>query len=91
MADRAVRLLRDPDLVARMSAAAFAKAEEHNHARFLRDWKHVLEGALALRANRTAIESGELRVKRLKVRPGGRLPAPLRPAYDIRPRGPVRR
>ena len=77
MADRAVRLLRDPDLVARMSAAAFAKAEQHNHARFLRDWKHVLESALALRANRTAIASGELQVKRLTVRPGGRLPAPL--------------
>jgi len=77
MAARAVRLLRDPDLVARMSAAAFAKAEQHNHARFLRDWKHVLESALALRTNRTVIESGELRVKRLKVASGGRLLAPL--------------
>jgi len=69
MADRAVRLLRDPALVARMSEAAFAKADQHNHARFLRDWKHVLEGALALKPNRTVIRSGELRVKRLKVRP----------------------
>jgi len=77
MADRAVRLLREPALVARMSAAAFAKAEQHNHARFLRDWKHVLESALALRANRTNIESGELRVNRLKVRPARRGPIPF--------------
>jgi poly(glycerol-phosphate) alpha-glucosyltransferase len=75
MAERAVRLLRDPALVARMSEAAFAKAEQHNHARFLRDWKHVIEGAVALRPNRTVIKSGELKVKRFKVRPPGRVPA----------------
>ena len=67
MAERAVRLLRDPEMVGRMSKAAFAKADQHNHERFLRDWKTVLEGAIALKPGRTHIISGSLDVRRLTV------------------------
>ncbi len=67
MADRAVRLLRDPELVRRMSTAAFAKAGQHNHERFLRDWKTGIEGAIALKPGRTQILSGSLDVRRLTV------------------------
>ncbi len=84
MAERAIRLLRDPELVARMSKAAFAKAEQHNHARFLRDWKHVIEGAVALKPNRTEIISGTLKVKRLRVRPPGRRTRSSASGHEVR-------
>lgn len=67
MADRAVRLLRDPDLVARMSEAALAKAAQHNHERFLRDWKAVLESVIELKPHRTELGSAALNVRRLTV------------------------
>lgn len=67
MAERAVRLLCDPVLARRMSEAAFAKADLHGHERFLRDWKTVLEGAIALKSGRTQILSGSLDVRRLAL------------------------
>lgn len=73
MAERIVRLLRDPGLVEQMSVAARAKAAQHGYDRFRADWRHVLESVVAQQPQRTRIERVDLRVDRLAV---GRRAAP---------------
>ena len=53
-ADRVVRMIRDPDLVASMSTAALAKAQLHDYRAFLRDWRSALESAVANKPGRVA-------------------------------------
>lgn len=65
MADRMVELIRKPELVASMSEAAFAKAEQHGHDTFLADWRTVLEGVVEAKQRRTTLESVTLKVSRL--------------------------
>ena len=69
-----------------MSTAAFAKADQHNHERFLRDWKTVIEGAIALKPGRTQIRSGSLDVRRLTVsaRPSSALVDRVRRSTKVR-------
>ncbi len=65
LADRAVRLLDDPSLVARMSEAALGKAADHGPDRFLRDWARVLDGVVALAPRRIELEEVRLEVRAL--------------------------
>ena len=75
MTDRVVRLLRSPDLVERMSAAAIEKAAQHSAGRFAEDWRLVLESTVALKRRRTRIEEASLDLSRLAAVVG---PARLR-------------
>ncbi len=80
LADRAVRLLDDPALVARMSEAALRKAADHGPDRFLRDWARAVEGVVALAPRRVELEDVRLEVSTLTrptSRVGARLPVHL--------------
>jgi poly(glycerol-phosphate) alpha-glucosyltransferase len=77
MADRIVELIRNPDLVARMSSAALDKASQHDHKAFLHDWHTVLDGVVAAKQRRTTLESATLKVRRLGYLRRLRLPAPF--------------
>jgi poly(glycerol-phosphate) alpha-glucosyltransferase len=65
MADRVVELIRNPELVAKMSAAGFEKALLHDSTAFLHDWRTVLEGVVAAKDRRTTLESVTLTINRL--------------------------
>jgi poly(glycerol-phosphate) alpha-glucosyltransferase len=65
MADHLVELIRDPELVAKMSDAAFVKAAQHDASAFLEDWRTVLEGVAAAKQRRTTLESVTLTVTHL--------------------------
>jgi poly(glycerol-phosphate) alpha-glucosyltransferase len=75
MADRIVELIRDPDLVAKMSEAALDKAAHHDYAAFLADWRAVIEGVIAAKPRRTTLESVTLKVTQLGYIRPLRLPA----------------
>jgi glycosyltransferase involved in cell wall biosynthesis len=75
MADRIVELIRNPEMVSKMSDGALAKAEQHDYAAFLADWRTVLEGAIAAKQYRTHLESVTLKVTRLGYIRPLRLPA----------------
>jgi poly(glycerol-phosphate) alpha-glucosyltransferase len=75
MADRIVELIRNPELVAKMSEAALAKAAQHDYTAFLDDWRTVLEGVIAAKQRRTTLESVTLTVTRLGYFRPFRLPA----------------
>jgi poly(glycerol-phosphate) alpha-glucosyltransferase len=66
-AERVVQLLRDPDLVRRMSAAAREKAAAHGYQRFLTEWGEVLRGVVEDKPRRTRIKDASLEVRRLTV------------------------
>jgi poly(glycerol-phosphate) alpha-glucosyltransferase len=66
MADHLVELIRNPELVAKMSDAAFVKAAQHDSSAFLEDWRTVLEGVAAAKESRTTLESVTLTVRRLR-------------------------
>jgi poly(glycerol-phosphate) alpha-glucosyltransferase len=65
MADHLVELIRNPELVAKMSDAAFVKAAQHDASAFLEDWRTVLEGVVAAKERRTTLESVTLTVTHL--------------------------
>jgi poly(glycerol-phosphate) alpha-glucosyltransferase len=65
LADRIMELIRDPELVARMSEAAVDKAAQHDYSAFLDNWRTVLEGAIAAKERRTSLESVSLKIARL--------------------------
>jgi len=77
MADHLVRMIRDPELVTRMSQAALAKAEEHDHRALIRDWRTVIEQVIERRSRRTVLKTVELDVTRLGYRHPHRLPDDL--------------
>lgn len=79
LADRIVRLIRDPELVARMSAAAFVKAAQHDHEAFLGDWKRVLTAVVEQRPDRTSLTSVRLKVDRLGYVRRAHLPVKVGP------------
>ena len=70
VADRVVRLLRDPELVARMSEAARAKAVTEGLDRFVSDWQSVLAAVVAEAPRRTTLRDTRLTVGRLSVGQG---------------------
>lgn len=67
MAERVIELLTSPELVARLSRAAVAKAKEHSLERYARDWAHVLQAVARQKEQRTTLKSAELEVTRLEV------------------------
>jgi poly(glycerol-phosphate) alpha-glucosyltransferase len=77
MADYIVELIRNPERVTRMSAAALEKAAEHDYQAFLKDWRAALDGAIAAKHRRTSLESVTLRVTHLGYASRLRLPARL--------------
>jgi poly(glycerol-phosphate) alpha-glucosyltransferase len=72
LAERLVRLLTSPQLVARMSEAARRKAAEHDHRHFLEDWGCVLDRIVELKPGRTRLEEVGLEVTRLQLGRTGR-------------------
>jgi poly(glycerol-phosphate) alpha-glucosyltransferase len=73
LAARVVELLRSPELVARMSAAARATAERHDSADFLRHWAEVVAAAGAEGARRPRVKAVRLELERLEESGTGRL------------------
>jgi poly(glycerol-phosphate) alpha-glucosyltransferase len=73
LADRVVELLRSPELVARMSAAARETARRKGPDDFLATWAGVLAQVVAQRPDRTLIEDVALETTRLRTVRGGRL------------------
>jgi poly(glycerol-phosphate) alpha-glucosyltransferase len=67
LADRVVELLRSPDLVARMSAAAREKVADYGPAEFVERWSHVLRAVVELAPHRTRIEEAVLELERLRL------------------------
>lgn len=62
LAERMVRVLRDPALAARLGEAALRKAQNHGYDTFLADWRRVLEGAVVNKPDRTQLEGVELAI-----------------------------
>jgi poly(glycerol-phosphate) alpha-glucosyltransferase len=73
LADRLIELLRSPELVARMSAAARATAARNGPDRFLAAWAEVLRHVVELRPQRTRLDEVALETTRLRTVRGGRL------------------
>jgi poly(glycerol-phosphate) alpha-glucosyltransferase len=65
LAARIIELLRDPDVVARMSAAALRTAESFGPDEFLAEWAKLLDAVVELRPRRTALDAVELEVTRV--------------------------
>lgn len=72
LAERVVRLLRSPELVSKMSAAAFDKAAEHSKAKFVVTWRDVLEQVVELSPRRTNLHEVNLSVTDLRLASSGR-------------------
>lgn len=87
LADRVVRLLRSPSLVARMSTAATRKAHAHGAEKFLRDWTAVLRTAVEQEPARVTIDGAELDVTCTETDGCLDLSGSLRP--EVRSGGPV--
>jgi poly(glycerol-phosphate) alpha-glucosyltransferase len=73
LADRLIELLRSPELVARMSAAARETAARKGPDQFLAAWARVLERVVELRPQRTRLDAVALETTRLRTVRGGRL------------------
>ncbi|MET0769026.1 MAG: glycosyltransferase [Solirubrobacteraceae bacterium] len=73
LAGRVVELLRSPELVARMSAAARATAERHDSADFLRHWADVIAAAEAEGGRRPRVKAVHLELDKLEASGTGRL------------------
>jgi poly(glycerol-phosphate) alpha-glucosyltransferase len=71
MADRVVEMLRSPELVARMSVAATAKAARHDKAAFVRSWQEVLHAVVDLKPRRTTLDAVSVDAERVRVVPAG--------------------
>jgi len=67
LARRVVELLSDPELVARMSAAARAHAERFGPAEFLARWAQVLETVVEHKRLRTRLDDVKLELTRLRA------------------------
>ena len=67
LADRVVELLRSPELVARMSAAARETSRRHGADDFLANWARVLAKVVESRADRTRIDGVAFETTRLRT------------------------
>ena len=65
VADRILQMIRDPELVSRLSQAAFVKAKAHDHTAFLKQWRRVLNTVVRNKDRRTHLESVNLTVTQL--------------------------
>ena len=70
LADRVVELLRSPELVQRMSAAAREKVSRFGPAEFVERWGEVIRAAVELERKRTRIEEVDFELTRLRTRRG---------------------
>ena len=70
LADRVIELLRSPELVERMSAAAREKVARYGPAEFVDRWAHVIRAAVELEGDRTRIEQAAFELTRLRERRG---------------------
>ncbi len=55
LAERIVRMIDDPPLVARLSEGALRKAQQHGPTAFLHDWRRTLERAIVNKPTRVRI------------------------------------
>lgn len=69
MAARCIQMIDSPELVAKMSQNALAKAAAHDHRAFLRDWRAVFEKVVEIRRLQVRDASAELTVHTLGWRP----------------------
>ena len=70
LAERVVELLRSPELVERMSAAAREKVARYGPAEFVERWAQVIRAAVELEPDRTRIEEAAFELTRLRSRRG---------------------
>lgn len=70
MAEAMLELVRSPDRVAAMGAAARKKAAQHDPEAFVADWREVLWTVVQQKASRTRLRWCALRVARLGVAKG---------------------
>ena len=73
LAARVVELLRSPELVHRMSAAARARVQRYGPAEFTARWAGVIHEAVALEPMRVRLDEVSLELTRLRAVPPGRL------------------
>jgi poly(glycerol-phosphate) alpha-glucosyltransferase len=73
LAERVIELLRSPELVARLSAAARETARRNGPEQFLANWARVLAQVVELRPSRTRVEDVALETTQLRTVRGGRL------------------
>ena len=67
LADRVVELLRSPELVARMSAAAREKVARYGPAEFVERWAQILRAVVERAPERTRIEDAQLELRQLRL------------------------
>jgi poly(glycerol-phosphate) alpha-glucosyltransferase len=70
LAERVVELLRSPELVERMSAAARKKVAYFGPAKFVERWGQVIRAAVELEPQRTRIEEADFELTKLRTRRG---------------------
>ncbi len=70
LADRVIELLRSPELVQRMSAAAREKVARYGPAEFVERWAQVIRAAVELEPDRTRIDEAAFELTRLRERRG---------------------
>ena len=70
LADRVIELLRSPELVQRMSAAARGKVARYGPTEFVERWAGVIAAAVELEPGRTRIEHAAFELTRLRERRG---------------------
>lgn len=70
LAERVVELLRSPELVRRMSAAAREKVSRFGPAEFVERWGEVIRATVELERRRTRIEEIDFELTRLRTRRG---------------------
>jgi poly(glycerol-phosphate) alpha-glucosyltransferase len=73
LARRVIELLRSPELVRRMGAAARTRAERYGPAEFLASWAGVVRATVELQPLRTRIDDVSLELERLRLVSGNRL------------------
>jgi poly(glycerol-phosphate) alpha-glucosyltransferase len=70
LAERVVELLRSPELVRRMSAAAREKVSRFGPSEFVERWGSVIRATVELERRRTRIEEIEFELTKLRTRRG---------------------
>ena len=71
LAERIVELLRSPELVQRMGAAARERVARYGPAEFAGRWAEVVRSAVERQPDRTQIDEAELELTRLRAVPPG--------------------
>lgn len=83
LARRVIELLRSPELVRRMSAAARTRAERYGPPEFLASWARVVEATIEHKPLRTRLDGVKLDLGRLRQVSGSRVARLLARGPDI--------